>query len=207
VTTPPAMFGPFAPEPSLKNPLPPSEQMRRTWFVVLVIILAFILIGIVSCVTLIGTADKAVNEGITQASTEASKSQHAKDDRNAHRKVTPGKAFTMGKHKTLAGWKVEQDTSLGDAMFSVTGNVKNISDGTSTAVINFKFIGKSGEVIGNVRCDSADLQPGQTQALNCIPDGKIPQVQEGHRRSDLLTGCLVRMWLSQLRVRLASTPV
>jgi hypothetical protein len=146
--------------------------MRRTWLVVLVIILAFILIGIVSCVTLIGTADKANNEGITKASTETSKSQHANDDRNAPREVTPGKAFTMGKHKTLAGWKVEQDTSLGDAVFSVTGNVKNISDATSTAVINFKVIGKSGEVIGNVRCDSADLQPGQTQALNCIPDGK-----------------------------------
>src|SRR3954447_11278630 len=77
------MSGPFAPEPALKNPLPPSEQKRRTWLVVLVIILAFILIGIVSCVTLTGTADKAINEGITKASTETSKSQQAKDDRNA----------------------------------------------------------------------------------------------------------------------------
>jgi hypothetical protein len=136
------MSGPFAPEPSLKNPLPPSEQKRRTWLVVLVIILAFILIGIVSCVTLIGTADKAINEGITKASTETSKSQHAKDERNAPREVTPGKAFTVGKHKTLAGWKVEQDSSLGDAMFSVTGKVKNISNDTSTAFIHFKFIGQ-----------------------------------------------------------------
>jgi hypothetical protein len=77
VTTPQAMSGPFAPEPSRKNPLPPSEQRRRTWLVVLVIILAVILIGIVSCVTLIGTADKAINGGIA---------------------------------------KVEQDTSLGDAI-------------------------------------------------------------------------------------------
>jgi hypothetical protein len=23
-----------------------------------------------------------------------------------------------------------------------------------------------------VQCNSADLEPGQTQALNCIPDGK-----------------------------------
>jgi hypothetical protein len=172
VTTPPAMSGPFAPEPSLENPLPPSEQKRRTWLVVLVIILAFILIGIVSCVTLIGTADKAINEGITKTSTETSKPQQAEDGRNAPRKVTPGKAFTMGKHKTLAGWKVEQDTSLGDAMFSVTGNVKNIGDDTSTAFIHFKFIDKNGEVLGNVQCNSADLKPGQTQALNCIPDGK-----------------------------------
>src|SRR5688572_22529705 len=117
----------IAPKPSLKNPLPPSEQRRRTRLVVLVIILAFALIGIVSWVTLIGTADKAITEGITEASTETSKSQQAKDDRNAPREVTPGKAFTVGKHKTLAGWKVEQDTSLDDAMFNVTGKVKNIS--------------------------------------------------------------------------------
>jgi hypothetical protein len=170
------MSGPFAPEPFLKNPLPPSEQKRRTWLVVLVIILAFALIGIVSWVTLIGTADKAINEGInegiTEASAETSKSQQAKDDRNAPREVKPGKAFTVGKHRTLAGWTVEQDTSLGDAMFSVTGKVKNISDDTSTAFIHFKFIDKSGEVIGNVQCNSADLEPDQTQALNCIPDGK-----------------------------------
>lgn len=172
MTTPPAMSGPFAPEPALKNPLPPSEQKRRTWLVVLVIILAFILIGIVSCVTLTSTADKAINEGITKASTETSKSQQAKDDRNAPREVTPGKAFIVGKHKTLPGWKVEQDTSLGDALFSVTGKVKNVSDTTSTAFIHFKFINAAGEVLGNVQCNSADLEPGQTQALNCIPDGK-----------------------------------
>jgi hypothetical protein len=72
----------------------------------------------------------------------------------------------------LAGWKVEQDTSLGDARFSVTSKVKNVSDATSTAFIHFKFIDKSGEVLGNVQCNSADLKPGQTPALNCIPDGK-----------------------------------
>jgi hypothetical protein len=166
------MSGPFPPEPFLKNPLPPSDQKRRTWLVVLVIILAFALIGIVSWVTLIGTADKAINEGIMEASAETSKSQQAKDDGNAPREVKPGKAFTAGKHKTLAGWTVEQDTSLGDAMFSVTGKVTNLSDDTSTAFIHFKFIDKSGEVLGSVECNSADLEPGQTQALNCIPDGK-----------------------------------
>jgi hypothetical protein len=55
-------------------------------------------------------------------------SQQAEGDRNAAREVTPGKAFTFGKHKMITGWKVEQDTSLGDAMFGVTGKVKNISD-------------------------------------------------------------------------------
>jgi hypothetical protein len=102
------------------------------WLVALVIILALVLIGIVSYVALIGTGDKAINEGITQESREASKSTQAEHDRNGPRVVTPGKAFTVGKHRTLAGWTVEQDISLGDALFSVTGNVKNISDAKST---------------------------------------------------------------------------
>ena len=75
------------------------------------------------------------------------------------------------KHKMIAGWKVEQNISLGDAMFGVTGKVKNISDDTSTASIHFKVIDRSGEVLGNVQCKSVDLEPGHIQALNCIPDG------------------------------------
>jgi hypothetical protein len=50
--------------------------------------------------------------------------------------------------------------------------VKNVSDATSTAFIHFKFINPAGEVLGTVQCNSADLEPGQTQALNCIQDGK-----------------------------------
>jgi hypothetical protein len=57
-------------------------------------------------------------------------------------------------------------------MFGVTGKVKNISDDTSNASIHFTFIDRSGEVLGKVQCNSADLEPGQIQALNCIPDGK-----------------------------------
>src|SRR5829696_9374627 len=52
-----------------------------------VVILAVMLIGIVSCGGLVGTVGKAINE----ASTEASQSQQAENDRNAPREVTPGK--------------------------------------------------------------------------------------------------------------------
>jgi hypothetical protein len=62
------------------------------------VILAPMLIGIVGSVALIGTAGKATDESITEASTEASESQQAEDDRNAPREVTPGKAFTIGSH-------------------------------------------------------------------------------------------------------------
>jgi hypothetical protein len=134
--------------------------------------LAFILIGVVSYVALSGSAGKAINKGIPVASREASPSRQAEEDKNAPRRVSPGKEFTVGKHKTLAGWKVERDTSLGDAMFSISGKVKNVGEGKATAYIHFKVIDKSGEVLGNIQCNSADLKPGRTQSLNCIPDGK-----------------------------------
>ena len=172
MTTLRAVSGPLTPEPFVLNPLPPAEQRRRTWLVVLVIIFTFMLIGVVTWVALIGTAGKAMNAGTTKASIEPSQAQQAEDDRNAAREVTPGKAFTFGKHKMLAGWKVEKDTSLGDAMFGVTGKVKNLRGHISTASIRFTFIDRSGDALGSVQCDSADLKPGKTQALNCIPDGK-----------------------------------
>jgi hypothetical protein len=83
---------------------------------------------------------------------------------------------------------VEQDTSLGDATFSVTGKVKNISNDTSTAFIHFKFIDKSGEVLGNVECNSADLEPGPEPGPHCIRRPVHEQVQQGDRRGHLLAG-------------------
>jgi len=182
---PPAQSGPPGPQPGYPQaPAGPPPKKRRTWLIVLIIVLALLAIGIVSCVALIGTAGKAIDEGITEASTEASQSQQAEDDKNAPREVTPGKAFTIGNHQTLAGWKVKQDTSLGDAMFDVTGKVKNVSDATSTAFIHFKFIDSSGEVLGNVECNSSDLEPGQTQSLNCIPDGKYGKYEKVTAEAD-----------------------
>ena len=171
MTTPPTMSGPSAADPSFLDSLPHSGRPRgpRTWLIVLINILALMLVSIVGCVALIGTAGKALDEGMTAASAE---SQQAEDDRNAPREVKAGKAFTVGSHKTLAGWAVKQDTSLGDAQFNVTGKVKNGSHATSTAFIHFKFIDSSGEVLGSVECSSGDLEPGQTQALTCISDGK-----------------------------------
>jgi hypothetical protein len=161
----PGSTGPYVHPPYGQPPQPPKK--RRTWLIVLLVVLAVMLVGIVGCAALVSTAGKAIDE----VSTEASQSQQAEVDRNAPREVTPGKAFTVGKHQTLAGWKVEQE-NFGDG-FNVTGKVKNVSDETSTAFIHFKFIDKSGEVLGNVDCNSGDLEPGQTQALNCIPNGNF----------------------------------
>ena len=169
MTTPstmPGAPGPYPQAPYGQPPQPPKK--RRTWLIVLLVILAVMLMGIVGCVALVGTAGKAVTE--VSASQQAS--QQAEEDRNAPREVTPGKAFTIGSHKVLAGWKVEADSTFGDAEFQVTGRVKNVSEATSTMFIHLKFIDKSGEVLGNVDCSTGDLEPGQTERMNCLSDGR-----------------------------------
>ena len=106
---------------------------------------------------------------LASAGNELAKSVDESTARNAPQEVTVGKAFSVGKHQTLAGWTVSSEAG----MFSVAGKVTNVSDMTSTAFLHFKFVSKTGEVLGNVQCNSSDLEPGQTQALNCVPDGQF----------------------------------
>jgi hypothetical protein len=176
MTTPSAMPGPSTPGP-YSQPGPygqPSQppKKRRTWLIVLLVILALMLIGIVGCVALIGTAGRPSMKSIMEAFTEAAESQQVEDDRNAPREVTRGKAFTIGSHKVLEGWKVKAESSFGDAEFQVSGKAKNVSEATSTMFIHIKFISKSGEVLGNVDCSTGDLEPGQTERMSCLSDGQ-----------------------------------
>lgn len=105
VSTPPAMSGASAPEPSFLDSLQPSgpPKKRRTWLIVLVIILALMLVVIVGCVAIIGSTGKAIDEAVTEASPEASELQQTEDDRTALREVKPGKAFTVTSHNRDPG--------------------------------------------------------------------------------------------------------
>jgi Protein of unknown function (DUF2511) len=69
--------GPYPQPPYGQPPQPPKK--RRTWLIVLLVILPVMLIGLVSCGALIGTASKAINEDTTAAS----QSQPAEDERNS----------------------------------------------------------------------------------------------------------------------------
>jgi hypothetical protein len=72
----------------------------------------------------------------------------------------------------LDGLSVKAKSSFEDAEFQVTGKAKNVSEATSTMFIHIKFISKSGEVLGNVECSTGDLEPGQTERINCLSDGQ-----------------------------------
>ena len=62
MTTP--STGPYPQPPYGQPPQPPK---KRTGLIVLLVILAVMLIGIVGCAALIGTAGKAITEGTTGA--------------------------------------------------------------------------------------------------------------------------------------------
>jgi len=146
---------PYPGGPTQFGPPPKKKQTVRN------VILALLIVGVLAiggCMALLVGAGNEVN-----------KSTKEDTDRSAPRDVKPGTAFDIGKHQTMAGWTVKNEAG----MFNVVGKVKNISDATSSSFIHFKFLTATGEVLGNVQCNSGDLEPGQVQALNCIPDGKF----------------------------------
>lgn len=89
-------------------------------------------------------------------------------DRNAPCNVHAGKSFSLGSHTVLPGWKVIH-SEYGD-MFSVVGSAKNTGSKASTMFITVKFL-KGDEVLGSVLCNTSELEPGQTERMNCIDDG------------------------------------
>ena len=93
-----------------------AREERRKWPIVLLILGVLFVVGIGGCAALLNSASNEVQK---------------QDDRSAPRDVAVGAAFTIGKHQTLAGWKVVNEAG----MFSVVGKVKNVSDATSHRVL------------------------------------------------------------------------
>jgi hypothetical protein len=87
-----------------------------------------------------------------------------KSSANAPVPVKVGVAFTIGKHTMGKGWKLAHQEYLGS---KVTGTVTNVSSKTSTAFFHIKFL-KGSAVVGNMQCTSSDLEPKQSQAIECL---------------------------------------
>lgn len=92
------------------------------------------------------------------------------DDRSKPCEIQVGKPFKLGSHTVLAGWKTE-NTGAGSGLgMSIIGKAKNTDDKTSTMFVHIKFL-KGDEVLANIMCNTGDLEPGQTEAMNCVADG------------------------------------
>lgn len=151
------------PQPQFQQPITPppgyvvvqkkTHKFRN--FVVFPVLGLIALIGFISAAT--GGGD-----GGTNASTDTS--QGAPLTRNDPRAVTPGKAFTIGKHTMGTGWKVDYEQYTGS---KVVGTVTNTSKSTSTAFFSIKFL-KDKTVLANFQCNTEELEPGQAQAVECL---------------------------------------
>jgi hypothetical protein len=102
----------------------------------------------------------------TQApkATEAPAEVKCTGNRNDPCTIQLGVAFTVGKHTMQKGWKLKTEEFLGTKM---VGTLANSSDDTSTAFFTVKFL-KGSAVVANFQCSSSELEPKQTEDVECI---------------------------------------
>jgi hypothetical protein len=156
---PPPQYQPSVPPPPYAPPPPAKRRHRFRNFVVLPLLA---LVAVIVLATAVGgsggspagdTADPA-GSGVAPA------------NRTDPRPVTPGAAFTIGKHRFDAGWKLGYDDVMGSTL---SGTVTNVSHSTSSALFNVKFL-RGATVLANFQCASGELEPGQTEAITCTND-------------------------------------
>lgn len=119
----------------------------------------FPLVGLVALMVVI----TAASGGGSSNTPAADASKTAPQNRNDPREVTPGVAFTIGKHRLDAGWAISNDQYLGSKLL---GHVTNVSNSTSTAFFSVKFL-KGDVVLANFNCSTEALEPHQVQQIEC----------------------------------------
>jgi hypothetical protein len=117
-------------------------------YIVGLVVVPFVLIGCAA-------TDSGSEPGATKSSAK---------NRNDPVAVAVGKSFTIGKHRLDVGWKLAYQEYLGS---KVTGTVTNVTDKASTAIFTIKFL-KGATVVGNMSCVTNELEPGQSQAMECL---------------------------------------
>jgi Protein of unknown function (DUF2511) len=144
---------------------PQSPKKRRTWLIVLLVILPVMLIGLVSCEALIGTARKAINDGTTVAS----QSQPAEDERNST-PVPSGEQRTLSPRRNAMRIPMQRCVaSLGFSAVLILGSGCPNSGGWGGFVR--AVLGQAG--LGHL------MDPeGHRYAVNGIATGHYPQLPE-----------------------------
>lgn len=150
---------------------PPRPDNRRATIVIVAVAVAVLLVG---SVMIFATAEPAsqTSRGSNSDNAGASSTPSWRGD---PRPVNVGEAFTLGKHRFDAGWKVQYREYLGPQL---VGQVTNVSKDTSTAFFHVKFL-KGAKVVANFQCTTGDLEPGQSEDVECYNtidvtgDGKL----------------------------------
>lgn len=150
--------GPQEPQGPQYYAPPPKKKTHKFRNFIVFPFLAFIVLIIVIVAASSGGGSDTPNAKDDATTTKAPA------DRGQPRAVAVGKQFTIGKHRLDDGWKMEYQQYLGT---KVTGTVTNVSKSASTAIFHIKFL-KGNAVVGNMQCTSNDLEPNQSEAVECI---------------------------------------
>lgn len=110
------------------------------------------------------SAPNATNDTTTETTSKTTTTEAVPEDRSQPRVVKLGQAFTIGKHRLNAGWKMQYQEYLGT---SLIGSVTNVSKDTSTAFFSVKVL-KGNSVLANFQCSTEELEPNQVQQVDCF---------------------------------------
>lgn len=139
---------------------PPIIPPKKTHRFRNLIVLPFAgLVALIVLVTVMASGGGGIEKGASSAG-DSSQPQ----SRNDPRAITPGVAFTIGKHRLDAGWKITYDEFMGSTL---AGTVINVSSSASTAAFSVKYL-RGNEVLANFQCYSDELEPKQSQAIECV---------------------------------------
>jgi hypothetical protein len=140
----------------------PKKRSKLFGCFTLIGIVVAVIIVIAVVVSLAGGGDDSPSSAGTTGQPGAGTTKAA--DCRKPQTVAVGKAFTLCKHQLGAGWKLSHQEYLGT---KVTGTVTNVSKSTSTGIFHIKFL-KGSTVVGNMSCTTGDLEPGQSEAVECM---------------------------------------
>lgn len=152
------------PQPQYYGQPPKKKTHKFRNFVVFPFLAIVVVIIIASAAGGGSSNNSATPDASTQVSAKGpARTKSAPQSRNDPRAVTPGKPFTVGKHQLDAGWKVTYEQYIGSKL---VGSVTNVSNDTSTAFFEVKFL-KGNNVLANFQCSTQELEPNQKQQVEC----------------------------------------
>ena len=141
------------PPPGYYQPQPPPKRKHTVRNIILALLVLVILL-FAGCLALVGTALNSVDKSVQKRQAD-----------NAPRTVKAGQQFTIGNYTVKKGWKVGNDGSGGFEAKNV--RITNTSKESDTVFFTLKVL-KGNNVLANIDCNTGKIEPGQTQAGNCV---------------------------------------
>lgn len=141
--------------PHHPQPMPPApKKSNKTVWIILGIIFGLIILFCGGCLAVGGAIFNEADKAIQQEEANDTPSE-----------VKEGKTFTHDDYAADAGWEVTSDAV---DLYTIRNlRITNEADEPRTALLTFRTY-QGNDVIGEIECSSAELQPGESSKLDCF---------------------------------------